>query len=109
MDAHDARRALAIVPHLPDSVAKLRHRGAHASEEVLARVGQGDAARRAVEQPHPDPLLEAANHLAQRGRRNAKRSAARLKLSNSADGDERAQLAVVAAGQQGIHGAIQHI
>ena len=65
VDAHDACRTLAIAAHLPDGVAKLGHCRPHASEEVLAGVGQSHASGRPVEQSDPDPLFEAAQHLAQ--------------------------------------------
>ena len=71
VDAHDACRSLPILPHLTDSVAKLGRRRPHAFEEVLARVGQGHTAGRAIKQPDPDPFFEAAHRLAQCGWRNA--------------------------------------
>ena len=99
VDAHDARRSLAIAAHLPDGVAELGHRRPHASQKVLAGVGQRDAPGRPVEQPDPDPLFEAAQHLAQCGRRNAKRFRRAAEAQQFCDSDERPQLIVVSARQ----------
>src|SRR5262249_53966670 len=105
---HDARGPVAIAPHLADGIAEFGDGGTYPAEQVLAGIGQGDAARGAVEQADADPFLETADQLAERRGRDAKLFRRAAEAQQLAGRDEGPQLVVIAAGEKGIHGSVRY-
>src|SRR3546814_15525224 len=84
-------------------LAEFTHRRPHPAEQHLARLGQRHRTRGPLQQPHTDPLLEAAHQLPECGRRNADRLGGAAEAEQFTNRDEGAQMVVVATGAQAVH------
>lgn len=70
-ETHASGRLVAKAGDLVQCALHIGERGPQTRDELLSRVGRGDAAGRPRQQAYANPLLESTNRMAQRGGRNA--------------------------------------
>jgi hypothetical protein len=105
VNANDPGRASTELARLADRGGKLLNRGSDPLKQPIAGFGQRDTPGVAMEQTDADTLLEPTNQLAQGRGRDAELLGRSREVERLGDGDERAELAEVTGGEDGLAGA----